>query len=380
MRRDMSRRICQITTVHIRKDGRIFHKECVSLAEQGYDVTLLVNDGRGDECDQGVQLLDIGGYSGRIKRVLGAQPKALIMALRQRADVYHFHDPELIGIGLLLRLLGKRVVYDVHEDLPNDILAKPWIPPLLRKTIAKFSAFMERVAARRFAACVCTTPTIQGRFSASGGRDTVLLRNYPITQAAEPVESSECSGSATDVRLCYAGGISDARGLRQMIELADATQTRLCLMGPIRGVVMEELMALPGWQYVDYLGMLSKEEVEREYCRQPAIGLVILLPGYGYDEALPIKLFEYMLFGLPVVCSHFPLWRSIVSKNDCGIAVDPEDVNQISEVILALKSDPERMLSMAARGRKAVLEKYSWVAERTKLFDLYDRLLQAPDR
>ncbi len=376
----MNKRVCQITTVHIRKDGRIFHKECVSLAEQGYDVTLLVNDGQGDEHDQGVRLLDIGGYRGRVKRIIGAQPKALLMALRQKADIYHFHDPELIGIGLLLRLFGKQVVYDVHEDLPNDILAKPWIPPLLRAKVAKISAFMERVAARRFAACVCTTPTIQGRFSVSGGSDVVLLRNYPIARVGEAEPNDNCPDSAADIRLCYAGGISDARGLRQMIELADATQTRLCLMGPIRGVAMEVLEAMPGWQYVDYLGMLSKEEVEREYSRQPAIGLVILLPGYGYDEALPIKLFEYMLFGLPVICSNFPLWSSIVEENDCGISVNPEDVDQISGVILALKRDPERILDMGARGRKAVLEKYSWIAERTKLFELYDRLLSAPGR
>ncbi len=151
-------------------------------------------------------------------------------------------------------------------------------------------------------------------------------------------------------------------------------------MGPIRGVAIEALEALPGWQYVDYLGMLSKEEVEHEYSRQPAIGLVILLPGYGYDEALPIKLFEYMLFGLPVLCSHFPLWQSIVSEDGCGIAVNPEDVNEMCNAILALKSDPERMLGMGTRGRQAVLEKYSWIAERAQLFDLYDRLLQVPER
>ena len=102
----MSQHVCQITTVHPRTDGRIFHKECTSLAEQGYRVTLLVNDGKGDEQDMGVHLVDIGGFRGRIKRVIAAQPIALVKAWKLNADIYHFHDPELIGIGMLLSLTG----------------------------------------------------------------------------------------------------------------------------------------------------------------------------------------------------------------------------------------------------------------------------------
>ncbi len=88
----MSHHICQITTVHPRKDGRIFHKECISLAEMGYRVTLLVNDGEGDEQAMGVNLVDIGGFCGRIKRVIAAQPIALVKAWKLKADIYQFHD------------------------------------------------------------------------------------------------------------------------------------------------------------------------------------------------------------------------------------------------------------------------------------------------
>lgn len=371
----MNKHVCQFSTVHSRKDGRIFHKECASLAEQGYSVTLLVNDGLGDETDKAVQLIDIGGHRGRIKRIILAQPKMLFVALQQKADIYHYHDPELLGIGLILCLLGKRVIYDVHEDLPNDVLAKSWIHPRLRKPVSRMVAALERFAARKLAACVCTTPTILTRFAQAGGQEPVLLRNYPITNSVDSIEQRYKDSSGQGVRLCYAGTIADARGLRQMVELAGRIQTRLCLMGPIRGVAMEVLEQMPGWQWVDYLGVLSKDEVEREYCRQPAIGLVVLLPGYGYDEALPIKLFEYMLFGLPVVCSNFPLWQEIVSEDDCGVAVDPEDVQEISNAVITLRDDPARMQEMAMRGNQAVLDRYSWLVERTKLFDLYGRLL-----
>lgn len=371
----MTHHICQITTVHRRKDGRIFYKECISLVEAGYRVTLLVNDGQGDEQDQNVQLIDLGGYPNRLKRIIYAQLKALLIAWRLKADIYHYHDPELFGIGLILSLLGRKVVYDVHEDLPNDILHKPWIRPRLRNHVARACAFIESVAARRFTACVCTTQTILSRFESAGGRDVILLRNYPVLGNQESVLEKSSITSKDVVRLCYAGGVAGPRGWREMIELAGATKTRLCLMGPLRGVTIDELEATPGWKYVDYLGMLTKEEVEREYCRQPAIGLVILLPGYGYDEALPIKLFEYMQFGLPVLCSHFPLWQSIVNDDDCGIAVDPEDMSALCAAVMELKSDSDRMRSMAARGRQAVLEKYSWDAERSSLLDLYARLL-----
>ena len=235
------------------------------------------------------------------------------------------------------------MVYDVHEDLPNDIMAKAWIKPWLRNGVSRLMAAVERVAARRLAACVCVVPAICERFEQAGGREVVMLRNYPVP-ITQPVDFDASKDPSLQPRLCYAGTIADPRGLRQMIQLAGLTKTRLCLMGPIRGVPMEELEAMPGWQWVDYLGTLSREEVEQEYLRCPAIGLVILLPGYGYEEALPIKLFEYMLFGLPVICSHFPLWESIIDEDSCGISVDPENMQQIANAVVQLKDDPDRRM------------------------------------
>lgn len=162
-----------------------------------------------------------------------------------------------------------------------------------------------------------------------------------------------------------------------MIELAERSQTRLCLMGPVRSFTPEELEALPGWSWVDYKGVLTREEVEAEYQRQAAIGLVILLPGFGYDEALPIKLFEYMMHGLPVLCSDFPLWDGIVTDARCGRSANPLDMDRLVGLINEMKSNPDALADMSRNGVEAATRQYTWSAEYVKLIELYQRLMNA---
>ena len=128
-------KICHITTVHPRYDVRIFEKECSSLSKAGFEVHLIVADGKGYEEKNGIRIHDIGKPSGRLNRMLKFSKLALKKALEIDAELYHFHDPELISTGIALHKKGKKVIYDIHEDLPKQILSKKYLPSLVSKIL-----------------------------------------------------------------------------------------------------------------------------------------------------------------------------------------------------------------------------------------------------
>ena len=128
-------KVCHFTSAHDSDDIRVFVKECVTLASNGFEV-YFVAPGTSRE-DQGVKVVGIGDVpEGRLKRMTGFSKMAYKSALDLNCDIYHFHDPELLPYGLKLKKKGKTVIYDSHEDVPAQIMDKKWIPAFLRKTVS----------------------------------------------------------------------------------------------------------------------------------------------------------------------------------------------------------------------------------------------------
>lgn len=136
-----------------------------------------------------------------------------------------------------------------------------------------------------------------------------------------------------------------------------------------------KLKSLPGWRKVIYYGYVDRIKV-RDILQQVKVGVVTLHPTPNYFESLPIKLFEYMSAGIPVVASNFPLWEDIIEDNNCGICVDPLKPKEIADAIRYLLEHSEEAKEMGENGRKAVEEKYNWETESEKLLQVYRRLLQ----
>ena len=150
--------------------------------------------------------------------------------------------------------------------------------------------------------------------------------------------------------------------------------TRLQLGGSFsEKSVATEVKSFPGWRAVDELGWLDRDSINHTLERSMA-GLVTLHPIVNYIDALPVKMFEYMSAGVPVIASNFPLWREIVIGNDCGLCVDPLDPQAIADAIDFIAANPERAEEMGRNGQRAVNERYNWGAEEQKLLQLYSSL------
>ena len=366
-------KIVHLTSVHRPFDIRIFVKECRALAEAGYDVVLIAPHEHEVVVD-GVHIRGVPNPDSRWTRMTRTAWQIYRVALAENAQLYHFHDPELIPVGMLLKLHGKKVVYDVHEDVPRQILGKYWIPRWMRGLIAKATEIVETVGARVFDGIVTATPAIAKRFPSE---KTVSVQNFPIPgelRSAEPHPYAERPNLAI-----YIGGIEANRGIREMVQamtmLSETLDARLLLAGSFDPPELEkEVGQMPGWKYVDFAGWKSREEVG-ELLGRARVGIVALYPAPNYIEAHPIKLYEYMSVGIPVVASDFPLWREIVEGSGCGILVDPLDPSNMANAMAWLLDHPQEAEVMGKCGQEAVRTRYNWPAQAAKLKSFYQLLL-----
>ena len=298
------------------------------------------------------------------------------LALEQDADIYHFHDPELIFTGLYLKRHGKKVVYDVHEDVPRQILNKPWLRPFVRKRTAAVFERMENHCAKRFDLIVAATPVIAERFQKINPQ-TIAVNNYPIL--AEFPYSKDAGQPRRDT-VCYLGGITKVRGIAEMVDAAEYLNGELLLGGSFEtDELRRETEQRKGYEKTRYLGFLNRKQVS-ELLSETAAGLVVLHPIPNYLVSLPIKMFEYMAAGLPVVASDFPYWREIVEKGQCGILVDPMDPKGIAAAVNELFADSQRAREMGENGRRLVEQTYNWEQEAEKLLHAYQWLSKQPVR
>jgi len=319
-----------------------------------------------------VQVIDVGHLPGRLKRMLTTTNRVLRQAVQLDADVYHLHDPELIPVGLKLKRLGKRVIFDAHEDVPKQLLGKPYLGPMRLRALAGAFSLFERYACSKFDGIVAATPYIRDKFLAINPH-TVDINNFPVLgelDAAVPWDIKQSE-------ICYIGGIATIRGIKELIAAMDQlpSSVRLNLGGRFSEPAVElAIKAMPGWQQVNELGFLDRQGV-RDVLGHSVAGLVTLHPVINYLDALPVKMFEYMAAGIPPIASNFPLWREIIEGNDCGLCVDPLDPAAIARAIDYMVTHPEEARRMGENGRRAVLEKYNWSIEETKLLSFYDQVL-----
>ena len=366
-------KITHLSSVHVRYDNRIFLKQCRSVAEAGHDVALIVADGRGDEIKDGVKIYDVGPSNGRIKRMLLATRRLYQKARELNADIYHFHDPELIPWALRLFLKRKGVVYDIHEDYFTSLSQKMYLSGPIRFFTARLAAFLEYYSTKPFYKIAAEKYYLK-RFP---GACTVL--NYPQSNLLnlQQVFNPESN------RLLYTGVLSRDRGALLMARVvSERPDIEISAVGRCASSMALEMRKQSG-DAIKRLHIpgdgrnISFQEIT-DYYRQGnwLAGLALFPDSDHYRQKELTKFFEYMAIGLPIIASNFPAWVDLIERQGFGLCVDPENFKEVGDAIDWLRDHPDQAMAMGQRGREAVRGKYNWERESKKLLEFYQRLVR----
>ena len=367
-------------------DVRVFQKEARTLAVHGYQVTLFAQaKGRvAPFVEEGVRVVPLD-YPTRGHMVAGL-PRLLRRLLREKADIYHLHNPFSLPLVLALKAARRKVIYDVHEDYIERIRIRDWLPRVLRVPTAYFVGGLEILVGKLADGAIATQPEVADRL---GGR-TIVLENAPMVndevnaraEAFARTIPDEVANPEGAFRLVYAGSVSRVRGLPTMMDalglVNEETPARLWLIGyPHDEQGIADAMRHPAWPYVDFMGWLEQHEAFG-YMLRANVGLALFRDWGGYARVSSNKLYEYMASGVPFVASAFPRWQAKLESVGAGFFCEPTDAACVAFNLVDLIRDPDKARRMGEKGRTFVRTEFNWDTEQAKLLALYQRVLGGP--
>jgi glycosyltransferase involved in cell wall biosynthesis len=371
------KKICILTSVHPVFDTRIFYKEAQTLSDAAYDVVLIGPHDK-KEIRSGIKIIPLFKPKNRIERFFKTSLSLYRKALLEKADIYHFHDPELIPLMLLLKIKAKaKIIYDVHEDFSKKILARYWLPKKIRGLVAYLFGKLEKKISEKFDFIIVATLKIKERFDLI---NIEVIKNYPKLFGSNLQKDPSVTGKKNILRVIYTGGLAKHKGIYKILQALTYISQGVVLdvYGKSSDKEFERKIIDLKNKYhlnMNYRGRISYKQIYEEM-RRSDVGVVCNQPKFGYNESLPNKLFEYMSAGLPVIASDFVEWKEIIEGNGAGFCVEPTDPREIAEAIQYIAQHSKRAKEMGKNGRKAIIEKYNWKEEGDKLLKIYEKLLK----
>lgn len=375
--------VCIISTVHIALDNRIFYREACSLHNAGYSVNLIAIHDR-EEIKQGIRILPLKRLP-RIKRPI-VWFQALKKALSLESDIYHIHDPELLFISPLLKIFtGRPVIYDIHESAGDFFEIKDDLPSGIRTFFAWLFRWLEPALAQLQSGLIFADEQISKTFGRIN-RPKVILHNFPSQSFLEAAVQTRKILQSDHPVILYLGGIKRNRGTTLIIEAFNLVnnaipQAQLLLVGPFFPVTLEteirsEFEKRKLSKTIIITGAVPFEQVS-EYLAKSSVGWIPFPPVPKYQKNIPTKLFEYMAYGIPVVCSNLDSVRVFIENGKNGILVAADDPSAHAKAIIELINNNDYSMLIGKNGQDSVFEHYRWSEEEKKLLWLYEKLLSS---
>lgn len=366
-------KVCHVTSAHSRFDLRIFRKECISLVDFGYNVYFIVNDDKLSEVVEGVKIVSTEfNPRSRLDRWLGSKKYIKRKMSEIDADIYHFHDPDLLPLAKCIVNKGKKAIFDFHEDVPQQILDKTYIPKIWRRPLSILYRMYEIYICKHLSAIIVSAPHMVENYKRINSNISVVT-NYPILKSIDLNKNRE-----TSKIVCFAGSIDHRWNHDKIISaINEIDSIEYYLAGDSGTTYFNRLKEIEGWNKVRFFGRIPFEQVSHIY-EKSFVGLALLGNNELTNEKGTLgitKMFEYMEAGLPVICSNFPTWKAIVDKYGCGITINSNSSIEIKNAIVKLVNNPSLANVMGKNGRIAIEKEFNWDSQAKNLNEIYKNSL-----
>ena len=366
------------TSVHRWNDPRIFYKEAVSLTKK-YDVELHAPAEFDFKEEKGVKIFGLPSWH-KVADRKKIRKELLKRIRRSTADMFHFHDPELIILGLYVKIFKRKIViYDIHEDYYTQILLKKWIPTkFIRTIVAIIFSFTEKLICNSFDLIIFAENYYKISFPQKIIDKSIDILNYPILN-----EIKSIAGNKEYVKIIYTGNVTVDRGAINMIKclpvlIEKGYNIKLYLVGLLKDENIISLIEKDA-ELSNNIAMIGKREyvdksvIDNQYS-DADIGLALISSKAHYKKKLLTKFFEYMQNEIPMVISKYNEWEKLINDTKCGICVDPDNVMESAKAIEYLINNPAIAKQMGKNGRKAVEEYYNWDTQAEKLITVINSI------
>jgi len=369
-------RICILTSGHSPFDSRIFYKEVLSLKQKYKDIVIIAPYDNNIEV-QGIKIVKINSRKNWWNR-FWPMIQLYSKGLYQHADVYHCHEPDSLFIGYLLkRRLRCKLIYDSHEYHPEAFAEH--MHSSLSWIVKRIIYFTEKIIAKKADYIITVNDLLVKKFERYQP-NVVLIPNYPRLE----MFNFKNDNIHKDIDFIYIGELSRSRGSSIIIEASRILKKRnmnfnICFIGGFSSLEYEsEIKSLIDryklQEQVNFIEWIEHSKVN-SILRRAKVGLVILQPNvYRYTVCEPIKLFEYMGNGLPVIANNYDMVRNIILPSECGILVDPTNPNEIADAMEEILKNQEKWIKRGKKGMLSVKEKFNWKIYGEKLTKIYMEL------
>ena len=374
-------KIAVCSTVHQYDDPRVFHRETMTLAKNFQVKLFICSPFRYKKISKNLEIIGLPVWRFKIDRVKNIL--ILILLIRKFLfDIIVIHDPELLLIVPFLKVKFKaKIIYDIHENYKFLISDKTWLPKYTRNLISLIYEYTEKIMFRYLDMIWYPVKDIGSNYNNIKYVQKKLIQNLP---SLDFFSYSNVINNKRENQLIYVGGIEADRGTLQIIKGFSILKQifpdyKLVFVGPIyqeafKEQIYELIKSLKLSKNVFLHGKIPYERVSEFLCKSKA-GLLLPLPTKNWLHSMPIKLFEYMAIGLPVIASNFQNFKEIVEKNNCGICIDPNDVVQIGDAMRQLVTNEEERIKMGINGNIAIKQIYNWDNESLKMINSIKSIL-----
>jgi glycosyltransferase involved in cell wall biosynthesis len=303
---------------------------------------------------------------------------------KKHYDVIHVHNMPnfLIFCGLIPKLFGAKLVLDVHDTMPEVYLSK--FPAHENSLAIKLLRLEEKLSTAFAHEVIAANPHFRDNLIARGvpAAKITTIHNFPDPAIFNPSKRlQEKDRDHTHFTLIFPGTIAERYGLEVAVRALpllkdEIPNVRLLVIGRQDEYVktLNKLAAQLGVaSLLEICPSMPNNEIPGKLMQAEA-GIYPALPDRHMSIAIPGKVLEFAIMGLPIISSRLQIVEEMFDDS-AVLFFEPGNIEQFALCVLRLYQDPQLRKELVRQADRALAQQPCWEQEADTFMSLVRRLL-----